>query len=201
MLVAVIGIINNSCNNISCSSTHARRRTGVLCVSEPVCTTGAGFWGVGGVGGGGREDNNIHVTAFGIMPKTLIIILQHLCSALCTTHCARMWSKTRCHKHPCTAYCARMWSKTSCHKHLCFWRACPNHWYLQRFCLFVQHTVHVVLSFCVKRPQQKKHTRPSKLNGSVLPLSRPTASPARTLASRKSRALGGFGGSLRSIGV
>ena len=27
---------------------------------------------------------------------------------------------------------------------------------------FVQHTVHVVLSFCLKRLQQKKHTKPSK---------------------------------------
>ena len=129
-------------------------------------------WGFGGWGVEG-EDNNVHVTAFGDHAQNTGI---HRSLALCTT------------------YCTRMWSKTSCHKHLCFWRACPNHWYLQRFCLFVQHTVHVVLSFCVKRPQQKKHTRPSKLNGSVLPLSRPTASPARTLASRKSRALGGVWG-------
>ena len=98
------------------------------CASEPVCTTGAVFfWG---------EDNNVHVTAFGDHAQNTGI---HSTFALCTT------------------YCARMWSKTSCHKHLCFWRACPKHGYLQRFCLCVHHTVHVVLSFCVKRPQQKKN--------------------------------------------
>ena len=40
-----------------------------------------------------------------------------------------------------TACCARMWSKTRCHKHPCLWRPCRKHWYLQRFCLFIQHTV------------------------------------------------------------
>ena len=35
-----------------------------------------------------------------IMPKTLVFTAFF---ALCTTCCTRMWSKTRCHKHPSTA--------------------------------------------------------------------------------------------------
>ena len=52
----------------------------------------------------------------------------------------------------CTTYCARMWSKTRCHTHPCLWRPCPKHGYLQHFCFFVQHTAqgcgarHVVTS-------------------------------------------------------
>ena len=38
----------------------------------------------------------------------------------------------------CTTHCARMWSKIRCHKHACLWRPCPKHWYLQRLS---QHTV------------------------------------------------------------
>ena len=57
------------------------------CVSEP-----------------GGEENNIHVTAFGDHVQNTGIRL-----LLGTTYCARMWSKTHCHKHP------------------CLWRACPNH--------------------------------------------------------------------------
>ena len=68
-----------------------------------------------------------------IMPKTLAFSIYSIFCFLYNTYCARMWSKTRCHKHSCTTYCARMWSNTSCHKHLCFWRACPKHRYLQRF--------------------------------------------------------------------
>ena len=88
-----------------------------------------------------------------IMPKTLVftaflLFVQHTVQECGARH----------DKHPCTTYCARMWSRTSCHKHLCFWRASPK----QRFRFFAQHTVHVVLCFCVKRPQQKKHTKPSK---------------------------------------
>ena len=41
----------------------------------------------------------------------------------------------------CATYCT---SKTRCHKHPWIWRPCPKHWRLQRFCLFVQHTVQVV---------------------------------------------------------
>ena len=35
-----------------------------------------------------------------VMPKTLVFTAFF---ALCTTCCTRMWSKTRCHKHPSTA--------------------------------------------------------------------------------------------------
>ena len=75
------------------------------------------------------------------MSKTLVFTAFSL---LCTTYRAKMWSKTRCHKHPClwrpcpkhciysvivfcTTYCARMWSKTRCHNHPCLWRPCPKH--------------------------------------------------------------------------
>ena len=78
--------------------------------------------------------NTVHVTAVGDhaqMPKTLVLTAA---LPLCTTYCARMWSNTRCHKHPCLR------------------RPCPKHWYLQQFCFFVQHTAqgckarHVVTS-------------------------------------------------------
>ena len=65
------------------------------------------------------------------MHKTLVFTAFSL---LCTTHCARMWNRTRCHKRPCQL------------------RRCTKHWYLPRFRFFVQHTVqgcgtgHVVTS-------------------------------------------------------
>ena len=46
------------------------------------------------------------------MHKTLVFTAF---SPLCTTDCARMWNKTRCHKRPCQ------------------FRRCPKHWYLPRF--------------------------------------------------------------------
>ena len=85
---------------------------------------GGGAWG----GGGGGDKNIIHTAS---MHKTLAFAVF---SPLCTTHCARMWNKTRCHKRPCQ------------------FRRCPNHWYLPRFCLVVRHTAqqcgagHVVTS-------------------------------------------------------
>ena len=80
------------------------------------------MWG----GGGGK--NVIHVAS---MYKTLVFAAFSL---LCTTHCARMWNRTRCHKRPCQL------------------RRCTKHWYLPRFRFFAQHTVqgcgtgHVVTS-------------------------------------------------------
>ena len=44
-------------------------------------------------------------------------------SLLCTTHCARIWNRTRCHQRPCQL------------------RRFTKHWYLPRFRFFVQHTV------------------------------------------------------------
>ena len=83
------------------------------------------LWG----GGGGRGDKNvIHIAS---MHKTLVFTAF---SPLCTTHCARMWNKTRCHKRPCQL------------------RRCRKHWYLPRFCFVVRHTAqqcgagHVVTS-------------------------------------------------------
>ena len=43
---------------------------------------------------------NVHVTAFGDHAQNTGITAFF---ALCTTCCTRMWSKTRCHKHPSTA--------------------------------------------------------------------------------------------------
>ena len=43
---------------------------------------------------------NVHVTAFGDHAQNTGI---YSIFALCTTCCARMWSKTHCHKHPSTA--------------------------------------------------------------------------------------------------
>ena len=88
------------------------------------------LWPVSGFGGGGgRGDKNvIHIAS---MHKTRVFAAFSL---LCTTHCARMWNKTRCHKRPCQ------------------FRRCPRHWYLPRFCLVVRHTAqqcgagHVVTS-------------------------------------------------------
>ena len=73
------------------------------------------LWGGGGpVGQGGGDKNVIR--------------------SPCTKH----WYLPRFHlsgKHG-----ARMWNKTRCHKRPCFSRRCPEHRYLQHFCLFVQHT-------------------------------------------------------------
>ena len=133
-------------------TTHACRRTGVVMRFGASLHDRSGVLGGGG-GGGGGEDYNGMSLPLAIMPKTLVftaflLFVQHTVQGCGARH----------DKHPCTTYCARMWSRTSCHKHLCFWRASPK----QRFRLFAQHTVHVVLCFCVKRPQQKKHTKPSK---------------------------------------
>ena len=76
------------------------------------------------------------------MPKTLTFTAFSL---LCTTYCARMWNKTRCHKRTClsrpcqkmlvftafrplcTTYCARMeQDKTGFHKHPYLWQPCPT---------------------------------------------------------------------------
>ena len=65
------------------------------------------LFGFGGGGGGEGGIRTLVFTAF---------------SPLCTTHCARMWNKTRGHKRPCQI------------------RRCPKHWYLLRFCLVVRHT-------------------------------------------------------------
>ena len=65
--------------------------------------------------GWGGDKNIIHIAS---MPKTLVFTVF---SSLCTTHCARMWNRTRCHKRPCVS------------------RPCPKHWYLRRLCVFLQH--------------------------------------------------------------
>ena len=71
---------------------------------------------------GGRDKNIIHIAS---MPKTLVFTAF---SSVCTTYRARLWNKTRCHKHPCVL--------RPCPKH---WYLRPKHWYLQHFCHFVQH--------------------------------------------------------------
>ena len=55
---------------------------------------GVYLWFEGGRGGGGRggDKNVIHIAP---MPKTLVASTAF--SSLCTTYCARMWSKTHCH--------------------------------------------------------------------------------------------------------
>ena len=76
----------------------------------------------------GGEMNVIHIAS---MPNTLVFTAF---APLRTTHCARMWNRTRCHKRPCQL------------------RRCPKRWYMPRFCLVVQHTAqgcgagHVVTS-------------------------------------------------------
>ena len=73
--------------------------------------------GVGAAGEGG-DKNVIHIAS---MPTTLVLTAL---SPLCTTTCARMWKKTRCHKRPCLS------------------RPCQKHWCTERCRLFVQHTAH-----------------------------------------------------------
>ena len=64
------------------------------------------------LGGGGGKGGNKNVIRNASMHKTLAFAVF---SPLCTTHCARMWNKTRCHKRPCQL------------------RRCPKHWYLRVF--------------------------------------------------------------------
>ena len=100
-----------------------------------------------GVGAGGGEGKNVIRTA--AMPKSQAFTAFRLFAQHAAQGCGASmpWATMpnalvfTAFLPLCTTYCASMWSKTRCHKHPCLGATMPQALIFTAFCPFVQYTV------------------------------------------------------------